>query len=337
MDLTTTSVNMKDFGIELKDVQQAHERVKRHTKITPVMDFDYFDNKVSCKLYFKCELFQKTGSFKFRGAINSVSKLVEKEAPTDNVTVVTHSSGNHGQAVALAAKLCHVKAHIVMPSNAPTCKVNGVKGYGATVIHCFPSERAREEEADKVIKETNGCFIHSSQSLDVIAGQGTIGLELLEQVADLDAIVAPVGGGGMLSGICIAAKSIKPSIKVYAAEPINADDCARSMKAHKLLPNEKTPDTVADGLRVSVGPVTWPILHKLLDDVIVVSEEEILDNLRLMLEKTKLLIEPSSAVGVAAVRSSRFNHLIQEQNLKKVGVVLCGGNIDISKLKAILK
>ncbi|XP_033115087.1 serine racemase-like [Anneissia japonica] len=325
----------KIYGVAFEDIQQAHQRIKGHVNMTPVMTFDYFDKLVPCKLHFKCESFQKTGSFKFRGAFNSVSKLVEKISP-DDLSVLAHSSGNHGQALALAAKLCNVKANIVMPTNAPLCKVEAVKGYGATVISCASTEKAREEKAKEVIKETNGYMVHSSQNPEVIAGQGTIALEFLQQVPNLDAIVATVGGGGLLSGICLAAKALKPSIKIYAAEPEMADDCARSMKANRHLKNETYPDTVADGLRVSIGEATWPILRDHLDDVILVTEEEICDNLRLVLEKAKLFVEPSAAVGVAAVRSSHFKRLIDEHQLTQVGVVLCGGNIDADKLKTII-
>ncbi|XP_077996136.1 serine racemase-like [Glandiceps talaboti] len=219
-----------------------------------------------------------------------------------------------------------------MQNISPQIKVRAVKGYGATVVECEPGEKAREDMKDKVAKEQDAVFISSSQHPDVIAGQGTMGVELLEQVPDLDAIVAPVSGGGMIAGICIAAKHIKPSIKIYAAEPLNADDCAKSFAAGERIPLPGPPDTVADGLKTSVGYNTWPIIKDNVEDVITVTEEEIIHATKLMWERVKLCIEPSSGTAVAAVLSDKFKAL--PADIKKVGVVLSGGNLDLSKLSS---
>jgi threonine dehydratase len=277
------------------------------------------------RVFFKCEHLQKVGAFKFRGACNAVIKLPDELATRG---VVTHSSGNHAQAVALAARMRGIDAHIVMPSNALAVKRRAVEGYGGRVIACVPTLEARETMAEAVIAETGATFIHPYDHPDIIAGQGTSALELLDQVPQLDAIVAPVGGGGLLSGICVAAKGLDPSIRIFAAEPLGADDAARSMAAGKLIP-QTGPDTIADGLLTSLGELTWPIIRDHVERVVTVSEEEIVAAMRLAWERAKLLIEPSAAVAVAAVLSEEFQAV---EGVDRVGVVLSGGNADLDNL-----
>ncbi|XP_077995995.1 serine racemase-like [Glandiceps talaboti] len=321
------------YCISYEDVQEAVERIKPEAHYTQVMTSKTMDGFAGRELYFKCELFQKIGAFKFRGAYNTISKLVENADDKSKVKVVTHSSGNFGQAVALSAKLKEIQAFVVMQNISPQIKLNAVKGYGGTVVLCEPGEKARQEMADKVAEEENAVFLSSAQHPDVIAGQGTMAVELLEQVPDLDAIVASVSGGGMVAGICVAAKHIKPNIKIYAAEPLNADDCAKSFAAGKRIPLPGPPNTIADGCVASVGYNTWPIIKDNLEDVITVTEEEIIQATKLMWERVKICIEPSAGTAVAAVLSDKFKAL--PADIKKVGVVLSGGNLDIKKLVSL--
>ncbi|XP_070572532.1 serine racemase-like isoform X2 [Ptychodera flava] len=266
----------------------------------------------------------------FRGAYNALSKLVDKMEDKSNIKVVTHSSGNHGQALALAAKMKNVQAFIVMQKHSPQIKISAVEGYGAKVVLCDTGEKARADMKDKVAEEEGAIFISSSQHPDVIAGQGTMGVELLTEVPDLDAIIAPISAGGMVAGLCIAAKHLKPDIKIFAAEPLNADDTAKSFAAKERIPLPGPPNTIADGLKASVGPNTWPIIKDNVEDVITVTEEEIIKATKLMWERVKLCVEPSGAVPVAAVLSDKFKAL--PPSIKKVGIILSGGNLDLSKL-----
>lgn len=290
------------------------------------------DNKAGRALHFKCELFQKIGAFKIRGAMNAVLQLLESLPTEQKPVLVTHSSGNHAQALALSAKTMGLQAYIAMPRNAPPVKKAAVRDYGATIVECGVSAEDRELTANKILEKTaNSYLIPPFDHPDIIAGQGTIALEFLNQVPSLDAVVVPVSGGGMLSGICIAVKALKPHIKIYAAEPLNADDCAKSFVARKRIPLQDTPNTIADGLRTSVGYLTWPIICEYVTDVITVTEDEITSAMRLVWERMKLLIEPSAAVGVAAVLSENFK-TIPAQELSNVGVILCGGNVDLDNL-----
>jgi threonine dehydratase/serine racemase len=276
-------------------------------------------------LFFKCEMFQKVGAFKFRGACNAVMKLSDAVA---NRGVVTHSSGNHAQALALAAKLRKIPAHIVMPKNSSAVKIRAVEGYGATIYLCEPNQASREGNAADVVKKTGGTLIPPYNHPDIIAGQGTVALELLDQVADLNAIIAPIGGGGLISGICIAAKSIRPDIKIFAAEPLGADDAARSKAAGKLLP-QNAPSTIADGLLTGMGDLTWPIVRDYVDRVLTVSDERIIAAMRLVFERMKLVIEPSAATTLAAALCDDFQAM---SSIRRVGVVFSGGNIDLDRL-----
>lgn len=316
---------MTRYAADLAAIRDAAGRIAGLAHVTPVMTCATLDRMAERSLFFKCENFQKVGAFKFRGACNAVRKLPEAVAVHG---VVTHSSGNHAQALALAAKLRGIPAHIVMPRNATPAKRRAVEGYGARVIECEPTLPAREETAAAVLAETGGTLISPYNHPDVIAGQGTVALELLEQVPGLDAIVAPVGGGGLVSGVAIAARGLAPAVRVFAAEPLGADDAARSRAAGRLLP-QAAPQTIADGLLTSLGDLTWPVIRDLVEQVVTVTEDEIVRAMRLMWERAKLLIEPSSAVAVAAVLTDAFRRL---DGLRRVGVVLSGGNANLDRL-----
>jgi threonine dehydratase/serine racemase len=316
---------MTSYAADLTAVRAAAERIAKLAHRTPVHTCATLDRLAGRSLFFKCENLQKVGAFKFRGACNAVMKLPDDMARRG---VVTHSSGNHAQALALAAKLRGIPAHIVMPSNASVVKRRGVEGYGGRVIECEPTLEARETTAAKVLAETGATLIPPYNHPDIIAGQGTAALELLDQVSGLDAIVAPVGGGGLISGVAIAGKGINPALRIFAAEPQGADDAARSKAAGKLIP-QTGPKTIADGLLTSLGDLTWPVIRDLVERIITVSEEEIVGAMRLMWERTKLLIEPSAAVPVAAVLTDKFKAL---PGMQRVGIVLSGGNVNLDKL-----
>ncbi len=316
---------MTTYAADLPGVQEAARRIAGLAHRTPVATCATLDRLAGCRLFFKCEHLQKAGAFKFRGAANAVFKLSEEAARRG---VVTHSSGNHAQALALAARLRGIAAHVVMPRNASPVKRRAVEDYGARVIPCEPTLPARESTAAAVLAETGGTLIPPYDHPDVIAGQGTAALELLEQVPDLDAVVAPVGGGGLVSGLCAAGKGVKPALRIFAAEPAGADDAARS-KAGGSLVLQTGPRTIADGLLTSLGELTWPFVRDQVERVVTVPEEAIVAAMRLAWERAKLLIEPSSAVAVAAVLSDEFRGLA---GLRRVGVVLSGGNVNLDAL-----
>ncbi|NXN56739.1 SRR racemase, partial [Rynchops niger] len=300
---------------------------------TPLLTSRGLDRLAGRRLLFKCELFQRTGSFKIRGALNAVRSLVEESQQTGKGlprAVVTHSSGNHGQALACAAQEEGIPAYVVVPRTAPRCKQDAIRAYGATLVPCEPSDKSRAETAARIVQETGGVMVHPNQEPAVIAGQGTIALEVLEQAPEVNAVVVPVGGGGMIAGIAVAVKALRPDVKVFAAEPCNADDCYQSKVRGELTPNLHPPDTIADAVKTSIGPNTWPIIRDLVDDVLTVSEEEIKRATRLVWERMKLLIEPTAGVGVAAVLSERFQAV--PRDTENVCIVLCGGNVDLSSL-----
>jgi threonine dehydratase len=278
-------------------------------------------------VFLKCENFQKVGAFKARGACNAVLSLDEATAARG---VVTHSSGNHAQALAWAASLRGIPAHIVMPTNAPPIKRRAVEGYGGTIYECEPTVKDREHTAARVANETGATLIPPYDDPRVIAGQGTCALELLGQVPDLDAIICPVGGGGMLSGSAIATKALSPKTTIYAAEPKQADDAFRSKVSGKIEPMEN-PDTIADGLRTTLGEHTFPVLRDLVEEVRLVSESEIAAAMRLVMERAKIVVEPSGAVGIAAVCDDTFNQH------HRVGVIVTGGNLDLNELPKLLQ
>ncbi|MGF1578013.1 MAG: pyridoxal-phosphate dependent enzyme [Gemmataceae bacterium] len=313
------------YATTLQDVRDACCRIDGIAHETPVLTCQTLDQLAERKLYFKCENLQKSGAFKFRGACNSIARLSDEVAHRG---VVTHSSGNHAQALALAAKLRGIPAHIVMPKTAPIVKRRAVEGYGGRVIECEPNQMSRETTADQVLQETGGTLIPPYNFPDVIAGQGTVALELLDQVPNLSAIIAPVGGGGLVSGICIAAKELNPAVRIFAAEPLGANDAARSKASGTMIP-QTSPRTIADGLLTSMGDLTWPIIRDMVEEVITVSDEEIVAAMRLVWERMKLVVEPSGAVPLAAVLSEGFR---DRMDLSRVGVVFSGGNVDLSRL-----
>jgi threonine dehydratase/serine racemase len=316
---------MKSFAVDLSDIQDAARRIAGLAHRTPVATCTTLDRLAGRALFFKCEHLQKVGAFKFRGACNAVLRLTPEVAVRG---VVTHSSGNHAQALALAAKLRGIPAHIVMPNNAPAVKRRAVEEYGGRIVECEPTQTARETTAAAVQAETGATLIPPYNHPEVIAGQGTVALELLEQVPGLDAVVTPVGGGGLMAGLTLAVKALSPSVRVFAAEPAGADDAARSKAAGKLIP-QTGPRTIADGLRTSLGDLTWPVLRDHVERVITVTDEEIVRAMRLAWERAKLLIEPSAAVAVAAVLTREFRAL---DGLNRIGVVLSGGNVSLDAL-----
>lgn len=316
---------MNAFAVNLDDIRAAARRIAPFAHRTTVATCATLDRLSGRSLFFKCEHLQKTGAFKFRGACNAVWHLTAETAAGG---VVTHSSGNHAQALALAAKLRGIPAHIVMPRNASPVKRRAVEEYGGRVIECEPTLAARETTAAAVWAETGATLIPPYNHADVIAGQGTSALELLEQIPHLDALVMPVGGGGLMAGATIAAQALAPNLRVFAAEPAGADDAARSKKAGTLMP-QTDPHTIADGLLTSLGDLTWPVLRDRVERVVTVAEDEILAAMRLTWERAKLLIEPSAAVAVAAVLSAEFRAL---PGLPRVGVLLSGGNVHLDAL-----
>jgi len=305
------------------DVEKAHELVKKYAHRTPVLQSSGINSIVGGELYFKCENLQKVGAFKFRGACNAVFSLSEEDGVKG---VATHSSGNHAAALALAAKIRGIAAHIVMPSNSPEIKKKAVAGYGAQITLCDPTLQARESTLAEVIKETGATEIHPYNNFNVIAGQGTAAKELIEDAGEFDIVMAPVGGGGLLSGTAISTKHLLPACKVIAAEPAGADDAFRSFYSKKLIPSEH-PKTIADGLLTSLGERNFAIILDKVDDIVTVSEESIVAAMRLIWERMKIIIEPSSAVSLAAILEGK----VDIQN-KKVGIILSGGNLDLGKL-----
>jgi threonine dehydratase/serine racemase len=306
-------------------VQAAARRIAGVVHRTPVVTCRALDRMAGRKLFFKCEHLQKTGAFKFRGASNAVMKLPDEIARRG---VVTHSSGNHAGALALAAHMRNITAHIVMPRNASPVKKRAAQGYGARTVECEPTQKARESAAAAVVSGTGATLIPPYDHADVIAGQGTAALELFESEPSLDAVVAPVGGGGLISGTSIAARGAAPRVRVFAAEPEGADDAARSKALGRRIV-EQTPSTIADGLRTCLGELTWPIVRDHVERVVTVSDAEIVAAMRLLWERAKLLVEPSSAVALAAVLTDEFRAI---GGLDRVGIVLSGGNVDLDHL-----
>lgn len=306
-----------------QDILKAAERISGYAHKTPVLQSSFFNQISGADIYFKCENFQKIGAFKFRGAFNAISKLSREDGKKG---IITHSSGNHAQAVALASKINGYKATIVMPKNAPKVKINAVRDYGAEIVFCETTIESRQATTDQIISETGATFIHPFNNADVIAGQGTSAKELLEEIPDLDLIIAPIGGGGLISGTTIMAKSKNPEIDVVGAEPELADDAFRSFQAGSIQPVLRT-DSIADGLRTSLGDLTFQIIQDKLDDIITVSEENIIREMRRVWERMKIIIEPSSAVPISALLKSKENF-----SGKKIGVILTGGNVDVGNL-----
>ena len=305
------------------DVERAHEIVQKYAHRTPVLSSVSINQIVGAELFFKCENLQKVGAFKFRGACNAVFSLSEEDAQKG---VATHSSGNHAAALALAARMRGIAAHIVMPENSPEIKKKAVAGYGAKITFCKPTLQARESTLAQVIEETGVTEIHPYNNFHVIAGQGTAAKELIEDQSEFDVLMAPVGGGGLLSGTAISTKHLLPACKVIAAEPAGADDAYRSFHSKKWVPSEN-PKTIADGLLTSLGERNFAIILEKVDDIVAVSEESIVEAMRMIWERMKIIIEPSSAVPLAAILEKKVD--VQG---KKVGIILSGGNLDLGKL-----
>jgi threonine dehydratase len=310
-------------SLTLHDIEAAAQRIANYAHRTPVLTCQSLDAMVGASLFFKCENFQKVGAFKFRGACNAVFSLSEQEAGRG---VATHSSGNHAAALALAARWRGISATIVMPYTAPAIKKAAVAGYGARVVFCEPTLKAREETLAAEVAQSGATVIHPYNDERVIAGQGTAALELLAEVADLDIVMTPVGGGGLLSGTAIAVTACSPKTKVMGAEPEGADDAYRSLRAGRILPS-LSPKTIADGLLTSLGDKTFPIIQEKVTDIVTVSEEAIISAMRHIWERMKIIIEPSCAVPFAALLEGKVN--VKGQ---RVGIILTGGNVDLDRL-----
>jgi threonine dehydratase len=308
--------------VDLAAIRAAHERIRPHINRTPVLTSSRLDGVTGASLFFKCENFQKIGAFKARGATNAVFSL---DDPTARRGVATHSSGNHGTALARAAKLRGIPAHIVMPSNSAKVKVRAVESYGGLIVFCEPTDAARQGACADVIAKTGATLIHSFENENVVAGQGTAAIELLEDV-DVHLVLCPVGGGGLLSGTATAAKSMRPEIKVIAVEPANADDAAQSFRAGRLIYSDKK-FTIADGLRTNVSAPTFAIIEHYVDDIVTVSEEAIVSAMRTIWETMKIIIEPSAAVPYAAILERKI-----DIGGRRVGIILTGGNVDLDAL-----
>jgi threonine dehydratase len=305
------------------DIQNAHQRIKPFIHNTPVLSSTLINTIFGAEILFKCENFQKSGAFKFRGATNAILSLTEEEKRRG---VVTHSSGNHAAALTHAAVSAGVKAYIVMPETAPAVKKKAVAGYGAEITFCKPTLQAREETADEIIARTGAILIHAYDNFNVICGQGTAAIELLEEKPGLDIIIAPIGGGGLMSGVSTAARGISPKIKIFGAEPLNADDAYRSFTTGKLIASSN-PDTIADGLLTSLSERTFTIIRKNVDDIYTVTERSIIECMQMIWERMKIIVEPSSATTLAVLMENPAHF-----RGKKAGLILSGGNVDLTNL-----
>ena len=309
--------------VTLKDIEAAHERIRPFIHRTPVFTNSSLNKLSGAELYFKCDNFQKAGSFKIRGATNTVEQLTIEEL---NRGVATTSSGNHGAALSMAVTRRGGKTKVVMPNNTPEIKVNNVERNGGEVVWCEPEQESRESVLKELIEKTGAVVVHPYNDERIMAGQGTCAKELLEDYPDLDTIVSPVSGGGLLSGTLLSSKALKANIQVFGAEPVEADDAYRSLKLGKIVPNE-TINTICDGLRAQIGTLTFPVIADLVDDIITVTEEEIIDSMRMIWERLKMIVEPSSSIALGAIlkNKDRFNG-------KKVGLIISGGNVDLDHL-----
>jgi threonine dehydratase len=307
----------------LNDIQTAHSRIAPFIHRTPVLTSRQLNKIFGCDMYFKCENFQKVGAFKFRGATNAVLSLSDRQR---RAGVVTHSSGNHAAALSLAAAMNGIKAYIVMPENAPAVKKDAVSGYGAMITFCKPTLQSREENCHIIMEREGATLVHPYDNFNVICGQGTASLELLEEKNDLDIVIAPVGGGGLMSGTATCAKGISDKIRVIGAEPLNANDAWKSFTTGILTPSVN-PLTIADGLLTSLSELTFSIIRKNVDDIFTVGEESIISSMRLIWERMKIIVEPSSATVLAAVMEN--NDYFRG---KRVGLIISGGNVDLSGL-----
>ena len=309
--------------VTLKDIQSAHARISPFIHRTPILTNTSLDELTGAKLFFKCENFQKAGSFKIRGATNAVELLSNDDF---NRGVATTSSGNHGAALSMAVSRRGGTTKVVMPHNTPKIKVNNVERNGGEVVWCEPDQKFRESVLKDVVDETGVTIVHPYNDERIMAGQGTCAKELLEDVENLHSIISPVSGGGLLSGTLLVAKNMDSAIRVYGAEPEEADDAYRSLKLGKIVPN-KSINTICDGLRAQIGTKTFPVIQSLVDDIIPVSEEDIINALRMIWERLKIIVEPSCSIALAMVINNK--DLFKDQN---VGLIMSGGNIDLKKL-----
>ncbi len=307
----------------LADMLIAHERIRPHIHRTPVLTSGFIDNLAGAELFFKCENLQKAGAFKARGASNAVFGLSDAQAAKG---VATHSSGNHGTCLSYAAGRRGIPCTVVMPRTAPQAKKDAVRGYGGRVVECEPSTTSREAVFAEVVAQSGAEFVHPYNDPRVIAGQGTCSKELLEQVPDLDAVIAPIGGGGMVSGTCLTLSNLAPDVRIYAAEPEQADDAARSFRAGHIIADD-APQTVADGLKVPLKDLTWHFVRNHVTDILTASEDEIVEAMKLIWKRMKIVMEPSSAVPLATI--------LKNPDVfagKRVGVIITGGNVDLDRL-----
>lgn len=307
-----------------RDIEAAHQRIIPFVRHTVVVESSAMNELLKAQLFFKCENLQKAGAFKFRGALNAILSLSDQQLVNG---VATHSSGNHAAALSLAASLKGVKAYIVMPDTAPAVKVNAVKQYGGVITFCEPTLEARESTLAKVVAETGATFIHPYNNFNVICGQGTAAKELLEEVGPLDVVMAPVGGGGLMSGTSISAKALCPQAQIIGAEPKNADDACRSLNSGQLVLSDN-PETMADGLRTSLSDLTWEIIRTHVNEIFTASESSIKASMVLLKKQAAILAEPSSAVPLAALLENRSYF-----EGKRVGMIISGGNYDAGLLE----
>jgi threonine dehydratase len=314
------------MNIDRHTIEQAHDRVKPYIHRTPVLTSQSIDDAAGCEVFFKCENFQKVGAFKARGAMNAALSLSTEQLKKG---IATHSSGNHAQAIARAGKILGVKSYIVMPRTAPEIKKRGVRGYGGEIFECEPTLQAREATLSEVIKKTGATEIHPFNNYQVIAGQATAAKELIEEIKDLDVMMAPVGGGGLLSGTALAAKYFSPKTKVIAGEPAGSDDAYRSLQSGKI--EQAQSQTIADGLLTTLGDKTFPIIKEFVSEVITVTDAQIVEAMRMVWERMKIIIEPSCAVPLAALLKEKERFRGQ-----RVGIILTGGNVDLEKVLGLM-
>ncbi|KAK9265882.1 hypothetical protein L1049_021589 [Liquidambar formosana] len=325
MEMETRS---EKYAADISTIREAQARIESFIHRTPVLSSEFLNSIAGRTLLFKCECFQKGGAFKFRGACNAIFSLDDHQAAKG---VVTHSSGNHAAALSLAAKLRGIPAYIVIPKNAPKCKVENVMRYGGQVIWSEATMESREDTANQVLQETGAVLVHPYNDRRIISGQGTVALELLEQNQKIDTIIVPISGGGLISGVALAAKSMNPAIRVLAAEPRGANDAAQSKAAGRIITLPET-NTVADGLRAFLGDLTWPIVQDFVDDIITVDDKQIIEAMRLCYEILKVAVEPSGAIGLAAVLSDGFRKNPAWKDCNNIGIILSGGNVDLGVL-----
>lgn len=314
---------MSQIFPSLANIKSAHVRIQPFIHRTPILSSTAINEIAGCEIYFKCENFQKVGAFKARGAANAVMKLTEEQKAKG---VATHSSGNHAAALARAANVAGIPSYIVMPSNAPQIKKKAVKGYGGEIIECEPNLKARETSLEAVVAKTGATFIPPYDFMDVIEGQATCALELIEDQPNLDIIMAPVGGGGLLGGTALTTHYLSPKTEVIAGEPAGADDAFQSFHAGKIIP-QSGPNTIADGLLTSLGELNFELIQNYVSDILLATDDQIIDAMRLIYERMKIVIEPSCAVPLAALLANQDRFAG-----KKVGIILSGGNVDLGKL-----